>query len=178
MKRRLISAGLLAACAIAASATPAFGDEIGTVSGQVTPAAPCIQVTPPQLDFGTLGFSPSAASPEGGSRGVSITNCGPGSQNVLAHGTYASSTQGTSWYLEPSPTDLCATTNRFGLKIDTGTRIVELSITGALGGGAPIEPVAAGQTAAWNALLVMPCGGSSGAGEIMTFSYVFTAVLG
>ena len=61
MKKRLTGAGLLAACTIAASATPAFGDGIGTVSAQVTVAAPCVQVSPAQLDFGTLGFSSTAA---------------------------------------------------------------------------------------------------------------------
>jgi hypothetical protein len=40
-----------------------------------------------------------------------------------------------------------------------------------------VGSVVSGQPAQWNALLVMPCAGSSGAGEIMTFSYIFTAVL-
>jgi hypothetical protein len=171
MKTRLV-AGLLAACAIGASATPAFGDPEGTVSAQVTVAAPCIQVTPAQLDFGTLGFSPNAASPLGASRGLTVTNCGSGSENVLARGTNATSTGGTTWTLEPNQGDLCSTTNRFTQRIDTGPLSLPLSTQNS-----SVGSVVSGQPAQWNALLVMPCAGSGGAGEIMTFSYIFTAVL-
>lgn len=165
-------AGALAACMLAAMAGPALGDDSGTVAAQVSVAAPCITVTPAQLDFGTLGLSQSAASPTTGSRALGVENCGAGSQNVLARGTNAASTGGAAWTLEPNQGDLCSTPNRFTQRIDTGPLSIPLSVQNA-----PIAPVAGGQTASWNALLVMPCSGSDGAGQAMTFSYVFTAVL-
>ena len=168
-------AGALAACAIAGSTGPAFGQAQGegTVSAQVTVAAPCIRVTPAQLDFGTLGFSQSAAAPVADSRALSIENCGTGSENIFAHGDNATSTSGTTWTLEPNQPDLCSTPNRFRQRIGAGSLSIALSTQDTL-----IAPVPGGQTVSWTAYLVMPCTGSSGAGQTMTFPYVFTAVLG
>jgi hypothetical protein len=171
MKKRLV-AGLLTACAISVSAAPAFGDSEGTVSGRVSVAAPCIEVTPAQLDFGTLGLSPNATSPVGASRPLTVTNCGTASENVFARGTNATSTAGTTWTLEPNLSDLCSTLNRFTQAIDTGPLSIGLSTANQA-----VASVAGGQASSLNALLVMPCVGSGGAGEVMTFSYLFTAVL-
>jgi hypothetical protein len=171
MKKRLV-AGLLTACAIAASAAPAFGDPDGTVSASVSVAAPCIEVTPAQLDFGTLGLSPNATSNVGASRPLTVTNCGTASENVFARGTNATSTAGTTWTLEPNLPDLCSTLNRFGQRVGTGGISVPLTTQNTA-----VASVAGGQASPLNALLVMPCVGSGGAGEVMTFSYLFTAVL-
>ncbi len=168
MKTRHISAGLLAACAIAASATPAFGDSAGTVLAQVTVAAPCILVTPAQFDYGTLGFSQSDSSTVFAGRVVSLTNCATALQEVLGRGTNATSTAGTTWTLE-ADVPLCATPNRFQLKVAG----VSLSAQDT-----SVLNLSGGQTATTNAFLTMPCTGSGGAGQVMTFSYVFTAALG
>ena len=172
MKRRLIGAGLLAACAIAASASPAFGDDVGTVSAQVTAAAPCIQVTPAQLDFGSLSFSQSSASAVAGTRSVTLTSCGGGSQNVFARGTNATSSTGTTWVLEPNVSDLCSTMDRYMQRVSGDAGSVPLSTQNA-----PVASLAASQAVARDAFVVMPCVGSNGAGQTMTFSYVFTAIL-
>jgi spore coat protein U-like protein len=171
MKTRLIIAGLLMACAIAANATPAFGDSEGTVSAQVSVAAPCIQVAPTQLDFGTLGFSSKPTS-VAASRALTATNCGA-SASLLGHGTNATSTAGTTWVLEPSGANVCSSPNRYVQRIDTGPTSIPLSTADVT-----LRPLAGGEAASLNAIVVMPCVGSSGAGEVMTFSYVFTALLG
>ncbi len=170
MKKRLTGAGLLAACTIAASATPAFGDEIGTVSAQVTVAAPCVQVSPAQLDFGTLGFSSTAAD-VGASRPITATNCGA-SASLLGHGTNATATGGATWLIQASGTDVCSSPNRYIQRIDTGPTSIPLSLQDVT-----LRALAVGEAAGLNAIVVMPCAGSNGAGEVVTFSYVFTAVL-
>jgi spore coat protein U-like protein len=171
MKKALAAA--LVVSAIAVGAQPAFGDDVGTVSAQVTVAAPCIQVSPGQLDFGTLGFSQSANNVTAGIRAVTATNCGPAG-SLLGRGTNASSTQGTSWTLDPDQSAICSTSNRYTKRIDTGPTSLPLSSTQ----DTALRAIAAGEAAALNAILVMPCVGSNGAGQTMTFSYIFTATLG
>jgi hypothetical protein len=56
-------------------------------------------------------------------------------------------------------------------RVDTGTSL-PLSTTDT-----PLRALAGGEAAGLGAIVVMPCAGSNGAGEVMTFSYIFTAVL-
>lgn len=172
----VVIAGVLTACAIALSAGPALGQTQGegTVSAQVTVTviAPCIQVTPSQLDFGTEGLSPSAQNPETGVRNVTATNCG-GAASLYARGTNAASTtSGTSWTLEPNPAQVCPTPNRFSLLVANSTGSTALSSESRL-----IQDLASGQAQPLSAQLVMPCVGSAGAGEVMGFSYIFVAAV-
>jgi hypothetical protein len=161
----------LAIGAIALGAQPAFGDDEGTVSAQVTVAAPCIQVTPTQLDFGTLGFSQSNANLSAGTRPVTATNCGAPT-HLLGHGSNATSTGGTTWTLDTTGDTICPDLNRYGQRIDTGPTSIPLGTQDR-----QLRDLAAAEAASLNAIAVMPCTGSGGAGQVMTFSYVFTAVL-
>lgn len=171
--KTMLTGTLVVAVALALSAGPAFGDDEGTVAAQVTVAAPCIQVTPAQLDFGTLGLSAGVNDEVFATRPVTATNCGAAA-TIAARGSNASSTAGTTWTLEPEPSLLCSTPNRFMQRVSNGGSSFALSSTQ----DTTIRQVAAGEAAPLDALVVMPCTGSSGAGEVMTFSYVFTAVLG
>ena len=162
------TAAVIALLAVVLGAQPAFGDDEGTVAAQVTVAAPCIQVTPAQLDFGTLGLS-SAASTSGAARPLTATNCGAAS-SLLGRGTDATSTGGASWTLVGS--DLCSAPNRYQQRVDTGPASIPLVTQDTT-----LRSLAAAEVANLNAIVVMPCTGSSGAGQVMTFSYVFTAVL-
>lgn len=163
--------GLVVGCAIALSAAPAFGDSEGTVSAQVTVAGPCIQVTPASLDFGSLGFSSDSNNPTGASRSVTATNCGPAG-SVLARGSNATSTGGATWTLEVEPSALCSAPNRFMQRVSNGGASFALSATE----NTSIRALGAGEAAPLDAFVIMPCAGSSGAGQVMTFSYLFTAV--
>jgi hypothetical protein len=168
MKKALVA--VLALAAIALGAQPAFGDDVGTVSAQVSVAAPCLQVTPGQLDFGTLGFSQSNANLTGGTQPVTATNCGSAA-HLLGHGSNATSTAGTTWTLDPTGDTICPDLNRYGQRIDTGP--VSITLTAQ---DRTLRDLAAAEAASLNAIVVMPCAGSAGAGQTMTFSYVFTAV--
>jgi hypothetical protein len=166
----LVMAGVLAACAMVVSAAPVLGDDEGTVAAQVTVAAPCIEVTPAQLDFGTLGLSASSDSPVGASRQLTATNCGAAA-SLLGRGTNATSPGGTTWTLVEG--SLCAAPNRYQEIVQMGQETTSLSTENAT-----LRALAASEATALNAIVFMPCAGSGGAGEVMTFSYVFTAVLG
>jgi hypothetical protein len=170
MKKRAL-AGLLATCALAAGVAPALAGSEGTVSAQVTVAAPCIQISPAQLDFGTLGLSQDNVNLVSGTRPVTATNCGAPS-TLFGRGSNATSTGGTTWTLTPGG-DVCPSPNNYVQRVDTGGASIALSSQNSA-----LRALAGGGTANLGAIVVMPCAGSSGAGQIMTFSYVFTAVLG
>lgn len=170
MKKLL--AGVLAIGLLAASSGPAFGDDEGTVSAQVTAAAPCIQVTPATLDFGTLGFSQSQVSFASASRPLDVTNCGA-AIGLLGRGSDATSTSGAAWDLDTDGELDCPTTDRYVQRVDTGGASVPLHDTSDTN----LRALGAGEVADLGAIVVMPCVGSSGAGQVMTFSYTFTAVL-
>lgn len=170
MKRRGVAVLALVG-ALAVSSAPAFGDSGGTVSAQVTVAAPCIQITPSQVDFGTLGFSQSNANLSAGTRPVTATNCGTAA-HLLGRGSNATST-GTTWTLDSTGDTICPDLNRYGQRIDTGPVSIPLTTQDR-----NLRDLAAAEAASLNAIVVMPCTGSGGAGQVMTFSYVFTAALG
>jgi hypothetical protein len=168
---RYAAAGLLTAGILAVSAPPALGDSVGTVSAQVTVAAPCIQVTPAQVDFGTLGFSQDNLNTVGASRPVSAANCGASSR-LLGRGSNATSASGAVWALQPDGETICPTPNNYVQRVDTGAVSIPLGTQDR-----NLRTLAVGETANLGAIVVMPCVGSAGAGEVMTFSYNFTAVL-
>jgi type 1 fimbria pilin len=168
--KKHVFASLLVACVLAVGAAPAFGDDEGTVSAQVTVAAPCIQITPTQVDFGSLGFSSSSANPVSASRPLSATNCGA-TADLLVHGSNAVSATGATWALQPDG-QVCPTPNNYVQRVGSGAVSIPLDTQDR-----NLRQLAGGETADVNALVLMPCVGSSGSGEAMTFSYVFTAVL-
>ena len=170
MRRRGVTV-LAIAGALAASAAPAFGDPGGTVSAQVTVAAPCIQITPSQVDFGTLGFSQNSLNLSAGTRPVTATNCGAAA-HLLGHGSNATSAGGTTWTLDATGDTICPVLNSYGQRIDTGPVSIPLATQDK-----NLRDLAVAEAASLNAIVVMPCTGSGGAGEVMTFSYVFTAAL-
>jgi hypothetical protein len=142
------------------------------VSAQVTVAAPCIQVTPAQVDFGTLGFSQSQASSVSAARPVNVANCGSAIR-LLGRGSDATSASGTTWNLETDGELDCPTANEYIQMVDTGPVSTPLHDTFDTN----LRTLAAGEGADLNAIVVMPCVGSGGAGQAMTFSYLFTAAL-
>src|SRR5262249_5729649 len=91
--------GLLALGALAAGAAPVFADSSGTVSARVSVAAPCIEVTPMSLDFGVLGLSSQASSVASSPLPLTARNCGTARQDLLAKGTNATGSGGTTWTL-------------------------------------------------------------------------------
>lgn len=99
---------------------------------------------------------------------TSYTNCSGTAERILVRGTNAtSSTSSTTWSLT---SDLCPTLNQFkyGVGGDAGGFAIS-NDDGVLDPSAPSTEVGV------NTTLTMPCVGSDGAGETMTWSVIFTA---
>ena len=166
MRRCIVT--LVALAAIVASAVPAFGDS-GTVTAVVTVDTTCLEVTPDGVDFGPVRFS-SDESQEPTFRQVVARNCGGGRAQLHVRGTDAGGLLGTGtfWTLVAS-TSTCPELNQFALPVGgiEGTVLADTQNRNLLHlPAAEARPVAVG--------LQMPCEGSDGAGEMMTFGYIFT----
>lgn len=187
MKRLItVAGGMAVALAYSAlSALPAFSADTATVEAKVTVTAPCITVavtwpSAPTLDFGSSLFT-TPTQPGGGSLmdAISVTNCAPGIENVLVRGTDATSTTTSStWTLQNSLATCSAGLDKYALEADMAdgngahnSPAVKLELTNQLLGNIP--PGTRGVTPR----LWMPCTGSKGAGETMSFQLIFTASL-
>ena len=156
----------------AGPALPALAADSGTVDAQVTVATPCIIVSPPSLDYGTLPFS-TVGNQGYGARAIVLTNCGSSQEQMFAHGTDATANNTTIWTLQASE-PCSAGLNEYFLRArdnsNTGPFVALTTVDQVL------ETVGAGNDALTNELqLVMPCVGSDGAGQAITFQAVFTA---
>lgn len=176
MSNRLATAVAIAGL-WAGSAIPALAADSGAVDAQVTVATPCITITNPvgsAIDFGTLPFSHDFTT-SSANRAVSYTNCSSADQRVFGKGTDASGPTAT-WQLVafnacnsgPNSYSIDALApNEFG---GDGTVAWLTTVDQEL------ETVAAGSPGSIdNLMLAMPCVGSDGVGETMTFQVIFTA---
>jgi hypothetical protein len=162
------------------SAMPAFSDaHTGAVDATVTASAgPCITVGVAAIDFGTNEFSTTAGDVTSESDPYDLTNCGDAPQSFHASGTDAQNTGATAtWVLDDSAgLDCTSSTDEYQLLLfGTGafqrlSSSVEKVVpdTGA-------NPVAAAGSISVGNTLVMPCSGSSGAGDAMSLSILYTA---
>ena len=167
----VIVAAIASVCIVAA--TPSLALDSGTITGTVIPAAPCLTVDTSAVDFGALPFSDHDHTSVSRLSPIGVTNCYGGDESLLASGTDAhSSTSSATWALKAAA---ACDTNQFSLTLDLDGVVNQILLhattatsLGRIGGGPghTLSPV-----------LVMPCTGSSGAGEHMNFSYIVTAVL-
>lgn len=171
MRRSLLTLALLVS--LIAPATAAAEDS-GTVSAQVTVATPCITVGP-NIDYGTLPFSTVTPFVQVSKTGTtSFTNCSVSAEKVYVRGTNAvSASGGATW--RPISASTCSTAQQiidvYTHSIADSTHGVFLSLTDQL-----FDPAsAAGATSTLRTQMTMPCSGSNGAGETMTFSIIVTA---
>ena len=171
---RRVLAGSVALLAFGASAVPVFGAGNGSVNAQVTAAAaaaPCITVPSATVDFGTQPFNAAGNTNAAQAASIMVTSCGTAGQNLLARGTDATGT-GASWTLTTAA--MCPATpvlDQYNLGLSPGGSLATTDSVVRLMMG-PGEPVTFSPT------ITMPCAGSSGAGQTMSMSYVFTAILG
>jgi hypothetical protein len=185
--RALATAAVVAAITVGA-AIPAWGDTSAAVPVRVTVAAPCVSISwapgLSMLDLGTLGFNtPSINSGMGSAGAFSVTNCGSAPESLAARTTNATSTTSNATWT-PIPPFVATTTvgavicnagpNVFGADTDVGPgTLIELTTTDRL-----LKSVwSPSSTLQPHIDLDMPCAGSSGAGETMTFSVTYTASL-
>src|SRR4051794_16193083 len=79
---------LVATAALTVASVPASAASSGALDATVTVASPCILLDQPSVDFGSLGFS-STAAPTNGTRTAKLTNCGGQAETIAARGTDA-----------------------------------------------------------------------------------------
>jgi hypothetical protein len=183
----LVAVLALATSCFVTSVVPAFGADSGIVSAKVTVAAPCITVSPTTaVDFGTHAFTatgPVNTTPqEQGGGTSSVSNCGGGAENVAVKGTNANAPSGAAWSLvaRTQPVGTCDLgTNKYVLKVNAYDTTWQTLLAGfdATSTSQLLTNAGAGATVNIDYDLWMPCSGSSGGGETMTFQIVYTASL-
>ena len=164
--------GLAIAGLWATSAGPILAADNGTVDAQVTVATPCILVTPESVDFGTLPFS-TAANLSAAPRAIEVTNCGSSAEQIFGRGTDATSDGQTIWALNGEEQPCFDGLNKYNLvaRASDLDPSVHLGTTDEL-----VESVGGGATAEVDQLLLfMPCAGSDGIGQTVSFQAIFTA---
>ena len=186
MERRYQGVGLRRAMVVLAvvagtAAGPAsvVAAEQGAVDASVdvqNPAA-CIILEGTVIDFGVQRFStPSQIEDSTPSTPTNVTNCSGSNADLVVRSTKASNEAGTvAW--TPVPTaDVCNTgPNTFAHAIGLGTTGVLLSETNQSLLGPSQFPD--GQQIPFAHILGMPCTGSDGNGETMSWVVTFTAIL-
>jgi hypothetical protein len=153
---------------------PAAGADNGTVDAQVTVASPCIEITTPAtgtIDFGTLPFS-SASDDSLGQDYVTYVNCSGSDEHIWGEGTSASGTTAT-WDLNDY---------LYGLNCDQGLNQYKLAISGTsvftnlATTAKDLQTLAsAADSGLLHLDLTMPCVGSDGVSDTMSFQVIFTA---
>jgi len=170
---RRLAIGIALAMVWAGSALPALAAEDGTVDAQVTVATPCILAEPPSLDYGTLPFRSPTNPVQFTNRNITLTNCGAGDERIFGRGTDATIGGNPVWSLVPY--SACAGgLNEYSLRtVDNTNPLFPTSLSAS---NQQLDIVAAGNPSFVALLqLVMPCSGSDGVGQIVTFQAVFTA---
>lgn len=166
---RRLGLGIALAAAWVGSATPLLAADNGVVDAQVTVATPCITLVTPTIDFGTLPFS--APGIDGTGQGsVTYENCGESVERIWAAGTDATGTSAT-WNLIDYLTTACQQPlNTYRLALSGGAIATNLTLTAQ-----ELELLDAATSNWLNASLFMPCAGSDGVGQVMSFQILFTA---
>jgi len=157
-------------------AVPSMGADTGTVTNTVTTPAPCMTLDQATLDWGTIAFNPLGVPVETAYQVVNIGDCSDQAQNLLVAGTAAtSSTSVAEWQL--AAISLCGPlTDLYQVMADN---------VGDTDPGIPLEDaffqniggVPAFGTVGVEIGLTMPCEGSSGQGETMTFGVDFLVTI-
>ena len=167
--RSAMAAAILVAALLSPAAASA--DTTAEVSAQVTAASPCVTAGD-SIDYGTLRFSttdPWFVVSESGS--TTFTNCSAAAEKIYVRGTRASSTSSDAvWQLNDStPCDVGP--DSYSHQANDSETFIWLTGTDQL----LVDNAAAGATTTMRTVLLMPCSGSVGSGDTMTFSIVITA---
>ena len=173
---KLGGAAVLVAVALLASTTgSALGAGNGTVSAQVTVASgACLTLGTNAVNYGTQPFS-MPSSPSSQQTGLfALASCSSSTEQISAEGTNATGNAGASWTLKQSTADLCTLNlDQYESNAkDPGVGAVPL---GSLSYANLGSPYSAGEVRQVSVGMTMPCTGSSGAGQTMSFQYLFLA---
>jgi hypothetical protein len=173
-KQRVALAVAFAVATPALATSPALGAEDGTVHATVTVGAPCITLPTTSVEFGTLTFSTPDTWSFKETPPMSVINCSGIPVDLLVRGTDATSaTSAATWNLYGDGSGSCSQgPNAYGVGhvhgdygYDHLTNLDQAAATGVPSGGRH----------SYRLTLLMPCTGSDGAGETMSFQAIFTA---
>lgn len=180
-RRRHRWAPLMGVALAVASVTPAAAAGSGTVPGSVTveQSVACLLVEG-SYDFGSqpLAAANGAPDPHSSSTTAGITSCGTDTQDVLVHGSNAigDAVPAATWQLSAGAVSGSCGVDTFGIGVTmadvANSPTVPVSLLDSSFGS--FSPGLQFNT---GANIYMPCSGSSGAGETMTFSVVYTAIV-
>jgi hypothetical protein len=176
-KQHVALAVALAMATPAVVASPVLGAEDGTVHATVTVGAPCLTLETTSVDFGTISFNTPETNNFRQTDTLYVTNCSGTDANFLVRGTDAiSATSAATWSLYQGNFGACTLgPNAYRLTHwDLGGSIwwaFHLTTSDQI---AKVGVPAAGQHP-YRLDLLMPCSGSDGAGETMSFQAIFTA---
>jgi len=152
-------------------ADPTPDADSGVVDADVTvpTSAACIELSATSVTFGTQRFGTEDV---GATPSITVTNCSGSDETLLARGTDADG-NGASWHLTDDAGTCGAGTlalDDFHLKLKRGDtdEVTRLSTNNKA-----IRLLAAGADGTLDALIDMPCPGSSGAGQTMGMQIVF-----
>jgi len=157
---------------LALSALPAFSADSGTVDASVEVAAACIQLSDTSVSFGTL---PLGADNVQGNPKITVTNCSPSSEQLLARGTDAQGTNNALWTLNDSGDECTGQPqlgpNEYSLIVQPfSVAAVRLSTANKT-----VQSLAGSEANLHTMFIDMACPGSSGAGQTMNMQIVYTA---
>ena len=187
MYKRLLIAALLGSSVLVAGAMPAFTADSGSVVGTVNvpPApVPCLTVSVSAIGFGTQPFSDPALAITpivNASPAIHLTACSTAAQRVSMAASDAATASGGTWDVpDIGERNTCG----FGPNVyptasrardhDRAPRGRLYNAFTELNG---FQPMPAGFETDVTAGLQMPCRGSAGAGECVTMTFSFLAVL-
>ena len=166
--RKISILGMLSAALTlwVASSAPVFSD--GPITVSVTAQAQaCVTIETTAINFGTLAWGGSAE------RQISnVANCSGVTQTLLAQG--ANTTSGPPWQLAETGTCPTRPLNQFRLEVDSiaGTPVALSSTTAKSLGTMATTPARTLDT-----LFMMPCSGSTGAGQTAQTTITLTATI-
>lgn len=177
MKRTLALLGV-ASLWLLATAAPSIGADNGTVNATVSTPAPCMTLDQTGIDFGIAPFSPAGVNNELGA-GVVVTNCAGAvvDETLWIDATDANSTSSSALWTLIAPLNwsnpICPNLNQFHLQAQTP------GLTYSVGAGAfqALEPIPGAGSLPVDLTVRMPCEGSDGQGETMTFDINFLVTI-
>jgi hypothetical protein len=153
------------------SPDPTSEPDTGVVDADVTvpTSAACIELSSTSVTFGTQRFGTEDVS---STPSITVTNCSGSDETLLARGTDAAGT-GATWHLVDATGSCGAGTlaiDDYHLKL---SRVDTAEVTRLSTNNKAVRPLAAGAEGTLDALIDMPCPGSSGAGQTMGMQIVF-----
>jgi hypothetical protein len=153
----------------ALAAGPAMAADTGQIAAEVTPAAPCVTVGD-NLNYGVAPFSTLAAAVSRNAS-TSFTNCSVQAEQIFVRGTEATSASSDATWGLTGALPCQIDTDFYALGVADGSTGLNLSTTDQR----LSSSMAAETTKTLTTTFNMPCSGSAGMGEKMTFSIIITA---